>query len=405
MSTDLLQIRESSREAPRSAPSLGALFEMGFRPLYPLGIAWSAVAVATWVFAPAFRHGQLAGPWWHAHEMVWGFLATIAVGFLFTAVPNWTGRPTPRGAWLAAFVVDWLLVRAGLWIGGRWFLPAGLLDVAFFVAAAVACLHPIVQARNWRNLGVPVVLLALAAADGGYLRAVASSDFDALLRALHAGLLLVAVLSALVGRRVIPFFAMRAVPGLEVSREVATGWVSLILLLAAGALQALGLAPGVEAALLFMSAAVMAWQLLRWKPWRVADRPLLWILYLGYAGLAAGIAALGAQAAGLPVPDSLWIHILAVCGFSLLILGMATRSSLGYLGRALRLDRWSLASYFLLLAAAVLRVLALVPQPFAAAVLNASAIAWVCTCSVFVGRYGPWIIRPRADGRSPGQHW
>ena len=402
MSTD--QILESSRGAPRSAPSLGALFEMGFRPLYPLGIAWSAVAVAAWVFTPGFQHGQLTGPWWHAHEMVWGFLATIAVGFLFTAVPNWTGRQTPRGVWLAAFVVDWLLVRAGLWIGGRWFLPAGLLEVAFFVAAAVACLHPIVQARNWRNLSVPVVLLALAAADGGYLYAAASSDFDALLRALHAGLLLMAVLSALIGHRVIPFFAMRAVPGLEVNREIATGWINLILLLVAGTLQAVGLASRVEAVLLLVSAAVMAWQLLRWKPWRVVGRPMLWILYLGYAGVAAGIAALGAQTAGLPVPDSLWIHILTVCGFSLLIMGMATRSSLGHLGRALRLDRWSLASYFLLLAAAVLRVLALVPQPFAAAVLNASAIAWVCACSVFVGRYGPWMIRPRADGRSPGQH-
>lgn len=403
MSTDLFRLREPGRDAPRSTPSPRALFEMGFRPLYPLGIAWSAVAVATWVFAPALGHGQLVGPWWHAHEMVWGFLATIAVGFLFTAVPNWTGRPTPQGVWLAAFVIDWLLARAGLWVGGRWFFPAALLDVAFFAAAAVACLWPIMQARNWRNLGVPVVLLALAATDAGFLGAVASGDFDALLRALHAGLLLVAVLAALVGRRVIPFFAMRAVPGLELSRQIATGWASLILLLAAGALQALGAAPRTEAALLFASAAMMAWQLLRWMPWRVADRPLLWILYLGYGGLAAGIATLGAQAEGLPVPNSLWIHVLAVCGFSPLILGMTTRSSLGHLGRALRLDRWSLASYFLLLAAAALRVLALVPQPLAPAALQASAVAWTCACAVFVGRYGPWMIRPRADGRSPVQ--
>uniref|UniRef100_UPI0025836E61 NnrS family protein n=1 Tax=Thiomonas sp. TaxID=2047785 RepID=UPI0025836E61 len=101
-----------------------------------------------------------------------------------------------------------------------------------------------------------------------------------------------------------------------------------------------------------------------------------------------------------PVPDSLWIHLLAVCGFAVLIIGMVTRTSLGHLGRALRLDRWSLLSYGLLLAAALLRLLAFVPWPAQVAALQASAVLWTLACWVFVLRYLPWLVRPRAD-RAP----
>ena len=50
---------------------------------------------------------------WHAHEMLWGFVATIAVGFLLTAGANWTGRNSLRGNALAALCLVWLAARAG----------------------------------------------------------------------------------------------------------------------------------------------------------------------------------------------------------------------------------------------------------------------------------------------------
>src|SRR3954451_12731311 len=34
---------------------------------------------------------------WHVHEMLYGFLSAVITGFLFTAIPNWTGRLPLRG--------------------------------------------------------------------------------------------------------------------------------------------------------------------------------------------------------------------------------------------------------------------------------------------------------------------
>lgn len=378
-----------------SAPSIRALFTVGFRPLYPLAMAWSAVVVATWVFAPGLAHAPLSGPWWHAHEMLWGFVATIAVGFLFTAVPNWTELSTVRGVPLALLVAMWLLARLALWIGGPWFDAGAALDVGFFVCAAAVCLRPIVRARNGRNLWAPIALLGLAAADALFLRAAAGGALDALPRMAHVGLLLMAAVASLVGRRVIPFFATRATPGLALEPRVSSGLVNLGLLVGAIGCEALQAAPRVEAALLLACSCVLAWQIAQWKPWRVLGNPLLWILYVGYAGLAAGLAARAIQLPESALADSLWIHLLAVCGFSVLVIGMVTRTSLGHLGRPLRLDRWSLASYALLLASAALRLGSFVPWPLAAPALHASALAWVLACAVFVLRYGPWMMRPR----------
>src|SRR5690606_16744427 len=75
----------------RPGPGWQAFLELGFRPFYLGGCLWAAVSIALWIFAPHWLTGVMPGVLWHAHEMLWGFIATIAVGFLLTAASNWTG--------------------------------------------------------------------------------------------------------------------------------------------------------------------------------------------------------------------------------------------------------------------------------------------------------------------------
>jgi uncharacterized protein involved in response to NO len=63
----------------RAAPSLRAFLELAFRPLYLAGVAWGLIAIGIWIYAPQLLTGPLQGVAWHAHEMLWGFVATIAV--------------------------------------------------------------------------------------------------------------------------------------------------------------------------------------------------------------------------------------------------------------------------------------------------------------------------------------
>ena len=77
------------------------LFTIGFRPLYLLAALFAALSVPLW----AARFAGWLGEWvyfsesvWHAHEMIFGYALAVVVGFLFTAVRNWTGRPRPPAA-------------------------------------------------------------------------------------------------------------------------------------------------------------------------------------------------------------------------------------------------------------------------------------------------------------------
>src|SRR6478609_2678696 len=72
-----------------------ALFSYGFRPFFLGAALWSGAAILLWV-RQYFGEIELRVPInlldWHAHEMIYGYVAAVVTGFLLTAIPNWTGR-------------------------------------------------------------------------------------------------------------------------------------------------------------------------------------------------------------------------------------------------------------------------------------------------------------------------
>jgi uncharacterized protein involved in response to NO len=80
------------------------LWQLGFLPLFLSASGFAALSITSWAlqFAGLLGSPHLAGPLWHAHEMVLGFALAVIVGFLFTAGRNWSRQPTPTGLQLAA---------------------------------------------------------------------------------------------------------------------------------------------------------------------------------------------------------------------------------------------------------------------------------------------------------------
>ncbi len=371
-----------------------ALLSDPFRPLYLAGTAWAAVVAAVWVFAPHLLRARLTGVAWHAHEMLWGFVATIAVGFLLTAGASWTGiRPLGQRA-LGTLCLLWLTARVGFLASGPvGFWVATLAEVSLFILAAMAMGRAVFLARNRRNYAVPFLIGALGIADLAFLLvAWRGGEYADLMLRLQVGLRCMALIALLISRRVIPFFAMRAVPDLVIPMHVRTGQLQVsaaftsIVSLIAGA-------RSLQVIALTVAGAIALWQVLAWKPLAVRTRPLLWILYLGYAGLGAGLLASAAQIAGLPMPRVLPVHLIAMAGFSVLIIGMVTRTALGHLGRRMSLDGSMVWSYGLVCAAALLRIGALWPSAWAVHLLQLSAVAWVAAFGLYVGRFTPWMLR------------
>ena len=145
-----------------------ALFSYGFRPFFLSAGVFALIAIPLWLLIYS-GHLTLGGPFapldWHIHEMIYGYSAAVICGFLFTAIPNWTGRLPTRGWPLILLLTLWLAGR--LAVAGVGDLPhwavAGI-DAAFLIAVVAMVLVEIIAGKNWRNLKVvvPVLILLLS---------------------------------------------------------------------------------------------------------------------------------------------------------------------------------------------------------------------------------------------------
>src|ERR1017187_2217299 len=91
-----------------------ALFANGFRPVFLLGSIYAGLAVLDWLpvfFGEITLTSAFAARDWHVHEMLYGYLPAVITGFLFTAIPNWTGRLPIQGTPLLVLVIGWIMGR------------------------------------------------------------------------------------------------------------------------------------------------------------------------------------------------------------------------------------------------------------------------------------------------------
>ena len=119
-----------------------ALFSFGFRPFFLSAISFAVLVIPLWigVYGHGLGLGSVFGPVdWHIHEMLFGYAAAVISGFLFTAIPNWTGRMPIRGWPLAGLVALWVAGRLAVsGVGGLGPVPVMLIDSAFLASIGIA---------------------------------------------------------------------------------------------------------------------------------------------------------------------------------------------------------------------------------------------------------------------------
>jgi len=395
----MLQI-ENSRPQANTRSGTFALWNLGFRPFYLLASLFAALSVLLWVFQyegylPAT---YVRSPAWHGHEMLFGYTMAVVTGFLFTAVRNWTGHPTPTGATLAAF--------AALWIAGRvlvltpYALTAALVNAAFPVAVAVGIGIPLVRSANRRNYFFVALLLAL----GVVVLAVHLSQLGMLSRperaSLQIGLDVVLFIMAVMGGRVIPMFTNNGIPGTAATRQpwvenIALG--SVLALLAADLLQA---PSALIAAVTLVAAVAHAARLSLWQPWRTFSTPLVWVLHAAYGWIVIYLVLRALAAVDL-VAAPLAVHALTIGAIGGMTIGMMTRTARGHTGRPLSADSFEVACFVLVQLAAFARVFGglFLPGVYLATVL-VSGVCWSAAFALYAIRYWPVLSRERFDGKA-----
>ena len=372
-----------------------ALFDLGFRVMYFVAAVFAAISIAAWAAQFTGSLGALVvypGPYWHAHEMVFGFALAVIVGFLFTAGHNWTKQPTPSGAALASIAALWVVARV---LGATpWREFAVWFDVAFAFAAAAGLWRALWKSRNKRNYFFAVLLVAMGLLNAAFHLALAGRIDADLPRILVVALDVVLFICAVMGGRVIPMFTNNAIPGAGAKRAPWLERASLGGVLALAACDLFG-APDAWLGVVALAAGLAnGARLFLWNPLATRSRPILWILHAAYAWIPVHLALRAAAAFGL-APQTLATHALAVGAIGGLIIGMMTRTSRGHSGRPLATGRAEVAAYALVMAAAIVRVF--LPFTWPAGTLAAvamSATLWCAAFATFAVAYWPILSRP-----------
>ncbi len=378
-----------------SWPILG----LGFRPFYILAALWAVVAIPLWL---GMLYGQvnlpsaLPGYLWHAHEMIFGFAVAVIMGFLLTAVRNWTGLATPTGWPLAGLAMLWLIGR--LVNLGAPLSVAAIVDLLFLPTGALMLARPLGASQQRRNYFVPVLLLALALMDAWFYREVALGE--SVQRPLMAALGLIITLVTVIAGRVIPMFTRNMAKS---TQQYRWPWlenliVPLTLLTFAGMIfwpQAW--MTMVLASLAAVLHGLRAWG---WDPRASKSYPMLWILHIAYAWIVVGFAGVALSALGY-LSIVVVTHLFALGAMASMMMGMMTRTALGHTGRPLVAHYPETLMYALMPVALLMRIAASIIHPWSQVTplwLIGSGGAWTLAFCIYLWRYGPWLLSRRVDG-------
>ncbi|QLC26755.1 NnrS family protein [Parasphingopyxis algicola] len=374
-----------------------AFLSHGFRPFFFLGSCFAALAIPLWLAAFAYGYG-IAGDAmrWHAHEMLFGYLAAIVAGFLMTAIPNWTGRLPVMGTPLFLFVLVWIAGRIAMFIGDGGFVAA--IDSAFLVLLAGFAWREVLRGKNWRNL--PVCLFVSLFAIANILSHVEQHASLPTGIGERFGLGVAVMLMSLIGGRIIPSFTINWMKR-RGKRPLASpfGPFDKAALLATGlATTAWIAAPDTALAgyALLAVGGLHLVRLVRWRGWTTFVEPLVAILHIAYAWLVAAFLAMGTSVVRPDlVTPSLALHVLTAGAIGQLTMAVMTRASLGHCGRALEAGVGTVTIYALIFLGAAFRVAGPFTPLDYALVMSLSGALWISGFLLFAILYGPMLFTPR----------
>ena len=381
-----------------------AILSYSFRPFFLLGAIYAGLAILVWL--PVFHgelvlHSAFAPRDWHVHEMLFGYLPAVMTGFLFTAIPNWTGRLPIQGRPLLTLVLVWIAGRVAVTASAEigW-LAAFLIDTSFLALVAAAATREILAGKNWRNLKVVVLITLLLAGNVAFhIEAHVNGTADVSIR---IGIATVVLLISLIGGRIIPSFTLnwlaREKPGrlpapfgrLDVAIVAITAVILLIWIVRQeGALVGATLA---VAGLLHLV------RLGRWAGDRTFGERLVLILHVGYFFVPLGFLLAAAAAQGL-LPGSAGIHAWMAGAAGTMTLAVMTRASLGHTGQPLVASWPTQAIYAAVVVAALARICAAIEPSRGDALLHLAAGAWAVAFLGFGVVFGPALLHRSKDAR------
>ena len=385
---------------PRPAPPLHAVLgDEGFRLFFPLAALYAALWPFQWVlvfgldlpFARAMPPGL-----WHAHEMIFGAFGAALLGFITTAVPEWTDTERVHGRRL--------YLLAGLWGVGRLvgFLGADTLNLLGAAAdfGWLVLLGAYVARVSWvkrtdRLLAFLYWISALAASLvavrwGFFVEDVAFAQW-----ALHcAGFVFLGLLGVALARITVPVTNQVLDPSEETAPfrphpgrvTLAPGLVAIMI---AG--EVLGFSAEVTGFLAVAAGAAFMDRAGEAFVGREAFRTEILAL-AGSAMLAGtGLILMGAARLGAPLAEVTALHVALMGGLGMGVLMVLSIAGLLHSGRPLGFPLATRVGFALLVVAVALRVAPDLGFDLPGPLHAGAAIFWAAAFLLWLRDYWPFV--------------
>jgi uncharacterized protein involved in response to NO len=200
--------------------------------------------------------------------------------------------------------------------------------------------------------------------------------------------------------RVFPFFTERGIDGFKPKKNVWVNGVAIALFAALALADLFCPHPAAVAGLAVLTTIAHTLRLGGWFTPKVLGKPILWILFIGYAWIILGFLL----RAGVPwgnLSPFASLHSYTAGGIGVICLGMMTRVSRGHTGRVIGTDKLAVTAFISINVAALLRVCGtLVSSNFYVWVITISAMLWGLAYALFVLGHANMLVHSRPDGKA-----
>ncbi|WNC72259.1 NnrS family protein [Thalassotalea psychrophila] len=380
-----------------------ALFDLPFRSFFLCAVLASMVSLALWSAHLSgnisFLNGELSITVWHVHEMLFAFGATVAVGFILTAVQTWTGQASIKGLPVIALLVLWFLVRICLLVNSSNSVYLGVILQSVWWLSVISVFAKLtLKAKNRRNYLFIPLLSALMLLNLGVLLFDLNGRTDLSLHFAKTVVLMFGLMMGIMGGRVIPFFTTAATRIGKITTPFFLTPMLLVTSIAGISVFFVGKfisLPFTPAVLMIASGLLHIVRLAFWHSTVTVNVPLLWSLHLSYFCLGFGLILLGSSYLQPYLQFNDALHLITIGAMALMIIAMMSRVSLGHTGRALKTHKAVPISFILIFSAALVRVFLPLIQEYQLA-WHLSTTLWIFASVIFLTIYSPILSKPRS---------
>jgi uncharacterized protein involved in response to NO len=391
------------------------VWQIAFRPFFLAASVFITLAFALWALVlsnslpDSLSDYQPYGGWfnWHSHEMIFGFVQAVAIGFLLTASRNWAGQAGISSNFIKLLMLSWVLARFSWLIPGCPTFLIIALDVLTPALAALGLGQTLAggekdhgkgsQSHNWPFVG----LLSIFALVQLIFHSLLLTQPQYLSLVMQAAVMMMAAMTLWVSGRVLPFFTRARlqtpaplIPQRLVQISMGTSWLLIPCVIASLLFPQQDVLRILTACVALIAVISQSYRLSLFYQKGVFSEPMLWSLYCAFAWIIVGFLMI---AISMITETTLpWLHAITVGGLLTMIISMMARISLGHTGRPILALRGIPAVFIALQIAALLRITLQSTEGYLLAI-----ILLLLSMMIFLSHYSPILLKTRSDGK-PG---